>query len=73
MKDLKKERNIHAEPVTVGKNLKKKKEKKEPKNVVEKRKKNEKKIKKMKDNTNSFIFNDFWDWDWCMFFVVLFC
>ena len=47
-----------------------KKEKKEPENVVRKRKKK----KKTKDNTNTFYsyFNDFWAWDWRMFFVVLF-
>ena len=47
---------------------KQKKKRKEPENVVEKRKEMEK--KKMKDNTNTFIFNDFWVWDWCMFFVL---
>ena len=70
---LKTENNVHAKPVTVGKiffKIKKKKKKEEPENVVEKRKKLKKK-EKMKDNTNTFIFNDFWVWDWCMFFFCI--
>ena len=67
-------KNIHAEPVTVEKiwkQNKKKREKKNQKMWLEKEKK-WKKRKKMKDNTNTY-FNDFWVWNWCMFFVVLFC
>ena len=70
-------KNIHAERVTVEKIKKKKKKKKRKKNQKmwsEKEKKNEKKQKTM-DNANTFYFyfSDFWVWDWCMLFVVLFC
>ena len=51
-----------------------KKEKKKQKMWLKEEKKMKKKEKKMKDNTNTFYFyfNDFWVWDWRMFFVVLF-
>ena len=59
--------------------LKKKKKKKREKRTRKCGRKKEKKWKKTKkkktkDNTNTFYFyfNDFWAWDWRMFYVVLF-
>ena len=51
----------------------KKKREKEPENVVVKREKKWEKKKENEGQYEHFYFNDFWVWDWCMFFVILFC
>ena len=54
------------------KKLEKKKRKKNQKMWLKKEKKNEKK-KENEGQYEHFYFNDFRVWDWCMFFVILFC